>query len=236
MSQSSESETVNTSPITVSFTGNAIRVSQFVHMELFYISSINVRSAIAVWQLNKYRQSLLPGRFIWSFSSAGAAGALLGTWFLATLPQSTLSLVVAAGVFGFIIFRLARSNWVLAYNTALKICIPVGLVAGTMQGASGISAPVSLSFFSAMQLERKAFVSSISVYFIAMTLIQIPALMSLGIMKPRHFLIGSIAMIPIILFMFIGQQLMERFSRNTFDRIMLLLLFFLAIKLVIDNI
>jgi len=188
-----------------------------------------------VWQLNKYKQSLLPNRFVLSFSLSGATGAIFGSWLLATLSQTILSLVVAFGVFGFIAFRLFRSSWVLAYQSALKISLPVGLVAGTMQGASGMSAPISLSFLNAMQLERAVFVSSISVYFIAMTLVQIPALMLLGIMKPHHFLFGAIAMIPIIMFMPAGQKLMDRISRETFDRIMLLLLFCLAVKLLVDN-
>jgi len=188
-----------------------------------------------IWQLNKYKQSLLPRQFIWSYSLAGASGALLGSWFLATLPQTILSQVVACSVFGFIVFRLIRSGWVLAYKSALKMCVPIGLVAGTLQGASGISAPISLSFFNAMQLERSVFVSSISVYFIAMTIVQIPALMLLDIMKLHHFIFGAIAMIPIVLFMPVGQKLIERFSHDTFDRIMLLVLFCLGVKLLIDN-
>jgi len=188
-----------------------------------------------IWQLRQYRQHLLPDQFVWSFAISGAAGALVGSWFLATLSPSALSLIVAFGVFAYVAFRLLRSTWVLEYASALKICIPVGLVAGTLQGASGISAPISLSFFNAMRLERATFISSISVYFIAMTLVQIPALMALGIMRTEHFFSGALALLPIVLFMPIGQALAQKFSRNTFDRIMLILLLCLAIKLVIDS-
>lgn len=189
-----------------------------------------------IWQLHQHHKNLLPNQFVWSFALSGAFGALMGSWFLATLPQSTLSFIVAIGVFAYVAFRLLRSTWVLSYSYALKICIPVGLVAGTLQGASGISAPISLSFFNAMRLERAVFIASISVYFIAMTLVQIPALMALGIMHAVHFLSGTLALIPILLFMPVGQMLARRFSRDLFDRIMQVLLLCLAIKLMIDNV
>jgi uncharacterized membrane protein YfcA len=188
-----------------------------------------------VWQLYQFKSDLMPGRLVSTFSIAGATGALLGSWLLSWLPQTTLSLIVATSVFGFIAFRLLNANWVLSYENALKISIPVGLVAGTLQGSSGISGPVSLSFFNSMGLERPTFIANISVFFIAMTLAQIPALMSLGLMKPHHFLAGAIAMAPIVLFMPFGNFLAKRFSKNVFDRLMLILLLSLAIKLVIDH-
>jgi len=188
-----------------------------------------------IWQVWRYRKSLLPKRLVWSFALAGGAGAGFGSWILATLPPSWLSLTLAATVLAYVIFRLIRTNWVLSYVKAVKLSVPVGIVAGTLQGATGISAPVSVSFFNALQLQRPVFIASISVYFIAMTVVQIPALMSLQILTVERFLLGIAALIPMVACMPLGELLAKKFSRNTFDRAVLTLLVCLALKLAYDG-
>jgi len=143
-------------------------------------------------------------------------------------------LIVAITVLAYVFFRLARSNWVLSYAAALKLSVPIGIIAGTLQGATGISAPVSLSFYNAMRLERPVFIASVSIYFIAMTVVQIPVLVSLQIMTTQHFLFGLAALLPILGCMPLGQQLAKRFSKDTFDKALLLLLVCLAFKLIYD--
>ncbi len=187
-----------------------------------------------IWQGWQFRHSMLPKKFVFTFALAGGLGAGLGTWVLATLSQSVLSLIVAATVLAYVLFRIVRSNWVLSYTAALKLSIPIGIIAGTLQGATGISAPVSLSFYNAMRLERPVFIASVSIYFIAMTVVQIPVLVSLQIMTIRHFWYGVAALLPILGFMPLGQQLAKKFSKDTFDRALLLLLVCLAFKLVYD--
>ncbi len=189
-----------------------------------------------IWQIWQWRESLLPNQFIWSFALSGAVGAGVGSWLLAILHPSTLSLIVAAAVFLFVLFRLLHSNWVLPYATAVKISIPIGSVAGILQGATGISAPVSVSFFNAMQLERTVFIASISLYFITMTLVQIPALASLGILTWHHLFLGTCALAPMLLSMRVGRLLGQRFSKAAFDKTLLVLLVLLALKLVHDNV
>lgn len=187
-----------------------------------------------IWQWWQYRDSLLETRFVVLFAAAGAIGTVIGTWLLATLPQEFLSLTLAAVVFVYVIFRFLRPGWVLSRTAALKLSAPVGVIAGALQGASGISAPVSLSFLNAMRLERPAFIATVSVFFLMMTVTQIPALMALGIMTPILLGVSALALIPILAMMPVGARLAERFSRDVFDRVMLVMLFLLAVKLAFD--
>lgn len=187
-----------------------------------------------IWQWWQYRDSLLETRFVVLFAAAGAIGTVIGTWLLATLPQEFLSLTLAAVVFVYVIFRFLRPEWVLSRAAALKLSAPVGVIAGALQGASGISAPVSLSFLNAMRLERPAFIATVSVFFLMMTVTQIPALMALGIMTPILLGVSALALIPILAMMPVGARLAERFSRDVFDRVMLVMLLLLAVKLAFD--
>jgi len=188
-----------------------------------------------IWQGWQFRHSMLPKKFVFTFALAGGLGAGMGSWVLATLSQSVLSLIVAFTVLAYVLFRVVRSNWILPYATALKLSIPVGIIAGTLQGATGISAPVSLSFYNAMRLERPVFIASVSIYFIAMTVVQIPVLVSLQIMTTQHFLWGGAALLPILGFMPVGQQLAKKLSKETFDIALLFLLVCLAFKLIFDS-
>ncbi|HBN31167.1 MAG TPA: sulfite exporter TauE/SafE family protein, partial [Rhodobacteraceae bacterium] len=107
-----------------------------------------------VWQAWKYRADSLPTRFWLQFAIAGGVGAAIGTYGLANIKSDYLLLVVALVVVAYIIFRTLRPGWVLTYPKALAAVLPVGLIAGILQGSGGISAPVSITFLNAMKLSR----------------------------------------------------------------------------------
>jgi hypothetical protein len=184
------------------------------------------------WQAWAYRKQQLPLPFMLMFAGGGAAGTLIGTMLLANLPGSALTLIVAFAVFIYVAFRLMRPGWVLRYPLAEKLSLVIGALSGTMFGASGLSAPVTLSFLNAMRLERPQFIGTVTFFFTMMAVVQIPALFAYGIMDGRKFLISTAALFPIIAFMPVGSWLARHFSREVFDRLVLVLLTGIAIRLV----
>jgi hypothetical protein len=184
------------------------------------------------WQAWAYRKQQLPLPFMLMFAGGGAAGTLVGTMLLANLPGSALTLIVAFAVFIYVSFRLMRPGWVLRYPLAEKLSLVIGALSGTMFGASGLSAPVTLSFLNAMRLERPQFIGTVTFFFTMMAVVQIPALFAYGIMDGRKFLISTAALFPIIAFMPVGSWLARHFSREVFDRLVLVLLTGIAIRLV----
>ncbi len=156
-------------------------------------------------QVWQYRQHLLPLRFLLSFAVAGGAGIVLGTWGLVALSP-----------------------------TAKRIVLPVGLLAGVLQGAAGMSAPASVTFLNAMQLERRVFIGSISVFFVAITLVQIPALLSAGILTGERTLYSLGALLVILAAMPIGAQLGRRLPHRWFDNLIMCLLASIALKIILD--
>ena len=124
-----------------------------------------------IWQARAYRRDLLPMGFVCRFAISGMAGAAVGSVILAVVTGEVLMATLAAIVFGYIALRLSRPGWSLSRSVADRVVLPVGLVAGVMQGAGGISAPVSLTFLDSMRLERGAFISTVSVFFAAMGLV-----------------------------------------------------------------
>ena len=186
------------------------------------------------WQAWTYRRQNLPGRFVWTYAPAGGLGAGIGTVLLANLPASVLSTMAAAVVFSYVAFRLLRPGWQLAYSRAAPLAFPLGMLAGLLQGASGLSAPASMTFLNAMRLERGQFIFAISSLFVAMGLVQFPLLTGYGILTPEKMLYGGLALLPLALGMPAGAFLVRHVSRDTFDKLVLLLLFILALKLLFD--
>jgi uncharacterized protein len=187
-----------------------------------------------IWQAWVFRAHRLPARFLVGFAIAGAVGVVPGTILLASLPMHTLLLIVAGAVFAFVGLRLARPDWQVSYPLAERLSVPMGFSAGVLQGASGVSAPVSISFLNAARLERHVFIPTISIFFAVMTAGQIPALGYLGIVSLQELAISMIALIPLLAGMPVGAALGRRFSKEVFDRVILVVLVALALKLVYD--
>lgn len=204
----------------------------------------NVQTAVAVlvvpnllsnvWQAWHFRQEAMPRRFLVLFAGGGMLGVAVGTMLLATLPQETLSLMVACAVIAYIALRLARPGWVLARARANRLCGAAGIAGGFLQGATGISAPASITFLNAMKLPREAFIGTISIFFVSMTAMQIPALWSVGLLSLELLTYGFAALALVFLAMPLGNWLGKRASPKVFDRVMLVTLGAIAVKILFE--
>lgn len=186
------------------------------------------------WQGWQYRDTMMPRRFMVVFTIAGMVGVVAGTWLLVSLPATLLLLIVAFGVFSYIAFRLARPEWMVPERLHQPLAAPVGMVSGMLQGASGVSAPVSITFLNAMRLTRPVFIGTISWFFAWMTVAQLPALALSGVLSWERLGYSLGAMAIISAFMPVGAMIGRRVSRETFDKALLTLLFLIAVKIVID--
>lgn len=186
------------------------------------------------WQGWQFRTSMLPRRFMVVFNLAGMVGVVAGTWLLVSLSPTILLLLVAFGVFSYIAFRLARPEWRVPGRLYQPLATPVGVLAGILQGASGVSAPVSITFLNAMGLTRPVFIGTISWFFAWMTVAQLPALALSGVLTWERlgYSVGALALISA--FMPVGGMIGRRVSRETFDKALLTLLFLIAVKIVFD--
>lgn len=189
-------------------------------------------NAVQAW---RYRASAPDMGFVMRFAVSGAFGAFLGTLALAGLSTRTLSLAVALAVLIYVAFRLARPHWELRMPVARRLAVAAGAVAGMLQGATGVSAPASLTFVNAIRLSRQQFIPTMSFFFLFTGLAQFPTQLALGVMTWERFLYGAFAMLPLVAFMPLGAILARNLSRAVFDRVILGLLSLLALKLLWES-
>lgn len=189
-----------------------------------------------LWQVWAYRRDQLPAALSYRLAGTGLFGAAIGTVMLAYLPTDFLTMMVGALVIAYIGFRMVKPDWRLEYAAALRIVMPVGTVAGVLQGALGISAPVSLTFLNAMKPERAQFIATVSLFFIAMAVAQLPVMIGFGLMTVERFWISCLALIPLMAFMPLGAAIARHVPRSVFDKIILILLGFIAVQLIVEAI
>lgn len=188
-----------------------------------------------IGQLYQFRKTIMPRFFTVSFALGGGLGALLGTILLANLSIKTLTLAVAFIILIYISLKLIIPTWKLNYTKAKKLVFLMGAGGGVLQGAAGLSAPISLTFLNSMKLERNQFIPTISVYFGVMSLFQMPALYFYKFLNIETLIISCLSTIVLMLFMPLGSWIAKSISKETFDKLILILLSFIALRMIYLN-
>lgn len=187
-----------------------------------------------VWQAWQYRHDLPDRGYLLTLVFGAFVGAIVGTLMLASISPSILAFLVAGAVWLYIGLRVAQPDVRLAERMGQALAFPASFVGGALQGATGISAPASLTYLNAMRLPRGTFVATASIMFVAMTATQIASLVAVKILTWPLFLFGFIALALVIAGMQIGTWLGKKMSGAAFDRMILALLFILSLRLMYD--
>ena len=188
-----------------------------------------------IGQLYQFRKTILPPFFTVSFALGGGVGAFLGTILLVSLPIKILTLSVAVIVIIYILLKLAVPSWKLVYEKAKKLVFIMGAGGGILQGSAGLSAPISITFLNSMKLERNQFIPTISVYFGVMSIFQMPTLYYYNFLNTEIIIVSIISTVVLMSFMPLGSWLAKSISKETFDKVTLILLGFIALRILYLN-
>ena len=186
-------------------------------------------------QIYQFRKTILPLFFTFSFALGGGIGAFIGTMLLINLPIKILTLAVAFIVIIYIILKLVVPSWKLTYKKATKLVFIMGAGGGVLQGSAGLSAPISITFLNSMKLERKQFIPTISVYFGIMSIFQFPTLYYYNFFNLEITLLSVFSTVILICFMPLGSWFAKNMSKEVFDKIILILLSFIALRIIYLN-
>ena len=188
-----------------------------------------------IGQLYQFRKTILPKFFTLSFAIGGGIGAFLGTILLVNLSIKILTLSVAFIVIVYILLKLLVPSWKLTYEKAKKLVLLMGSLGGILQGTAGLSAPISITFLNSMKLERNQFIPTISVYFGVMSIFQMPTLYYYNFLNLEIILVSCISTLVLLSFMPIGSWIAKSVSKESFDKITLILLGFIAFRIIYLN-
>lgn len=191
-----------------------------------------VTNSVQTWQFRAAARSDRL-RFLPLFLCAGGVGVLVGTWLLTNLPERVLILVLGLLLLAYFALKLAKPHLSVGPVAARRFGPLAGLGSGVLQGATGISAPIGVTFIHAMGLGRDAHLFAVSAMFLVLGLVQLPALILSGVLQPVWVVEALVALVPILIFMPVGQMLAGKLSRAAFDRMILIFLGLVGLKMVI---
>lgn len=183
------------------------------------------------WLIWRFRGYFGKTRDLPILLSTGIVGAVGGTWLLKALDPRILSGVLALIIVVYILVRQFKPELELSPTATRRLSPPVGLAAGTLQGATGISGPLVTTWLHSYRLEPPVYIVSLVTLFQVFGAVQAVTLFSVGLFTPSRVFEGMLAVVPMAIALPIGARLATRMSPKTFDVWVMLLLLGSATKL-----
>jgi len=161
----------------------------------------------------------------------GAFGAVIGTLALDNADARVLSGILAAIIVGYVVLSFARPGFHLPPRVTRVASPPVGVAAGGLQGATGISGPLLSTYLHGFGLRPRAYVFALATLFFGFALVQTVSLVAVGLYTPNRLAQSLLALIPIAVALPLGTWAARKVSVATFNRVVLVLLLASAIAL-----
>jgi hypothetical protein len=169
-----------------------------------------------------------------SFLISGLAGGVFGTWLLSILNDHWLKLILAIWLGVYLLQYFSRRSYSQYFSGHGYMRPVLGIAAGTVQGASGISAPIVAPYFHANGLTRESYAFATAFTFLLFSGAQIATMFRLDLLTPERVIVGLIAVVPTLLFTQLGIRWSRNVSEATFHRILLTLFVAMELKLLVD--
>jgi uncharacterized protein len=151
-------------------------------------------------------------------------GAAVGAAVLVYASPRVLETGLAIWIFAYLAMRLAHPHFALTGRFRRRWSPAVGAVAGALQAATGISAPIIAPYVNALKLRPDAYVFAVCACFGTFAAAHLSVVLATGQLTRATALMGLAAVVPAIVFIPLGVRTRRLVSPRAFDlfiRIML---------------
>ena len=176
------------------------------------------------WLVWSHRAEAPLTRDLPAMLAGGVVGSIVGTILLTTLDSRILSAILAAVIITYIVLATVRPGFTFSPRVTRVASPPVGVAAGGLQGATGISGPLLSTYLLGFGLPPRAYVFALTTLFLAFSVVQTTTLFSVGLYTPERVVESLLALVPIAVALPLGSRMARRLSARTFQRVVLLLL------------
>lgn len=164
----------------------------------------------------------------------GSVGAAIGTVALVNLPEQPLLVLLAVTIGIFVVQFVRKPDLRLSPETTKRYSAPVGLVAGCMQGALGVSGPVVATWIHGYRLPARTYIHSVTLIFGITGLVQLVILVGQGAFTWERAVAIVAAGLSIAVALPLGVRLRNRLAGQSFDHLVLAAILLSAVSLLID--
>jgi uncharacterized membrane protein YfcA len=165
----------------------------------------------------------------------GAAGTVLGTRLLVTLPPRVAALILGAFILTFAGLSATGATPRVRPGWEPWLSPLAGLLAGIIGGITNVPGTPLVLYFHALGLGKHEFVSSVAFSFVVYKVVQLAAVTAYGLLPPS-LLIPSLGLTVVALAAFaLGLRVQDRLEQRAFNRLVLGFLTLLGAWLVLRN-
>lgn len=187
-----------------------------------------------LWLIVVHRNQLPLMKEHSGFLIPGFIGALIGTWILASFDDMMLRILLASWLGLYLLQVFAGRPDVAIFAGKGRLAGPLGLAAGSLQGATGISAPVIAPYFHARGLTLSAYAFAVAFSFALLAVAQLLAITTVKLFTPALIGYSLLATATTMVFIPVGVTVAKKMSQQSFNRLLPVLFVFIECKLLYD--
>lgn len=187
---------------------------------------------LVMHQAGRFRESL---RRFWPLFLSTLPGLLLGMWLLSSGSSAVTKTLLGLVLICYGLWGLCFGVATLSKQAATRLMLPVGVVTGFINGATGSQIMPILPYLMALQLDRNLFVQAINSAFTFSTLVMIIGLGKVGILTWPVLLLSSAGIIPVALGIWLGGLVRNGVSEALYRKLVLLLLIGIGANLAVRS-
>jgi uncharacterized membrane protein YfcA len=187
-----------------------------------------------LWVVYSRRQHYSLIRRHYRFLIAGFIGGLAGTTLLHIVPNRGLKILLAIWLAVYLVQYFSGKKGQALFHGRGKLSYVIGLIAGTTQGATGISAQVIAPYYHGRSLQASQYAFIVAFTFMVFSAAQMTGAITNDLFTEERLRLSLIALVPTLIFTRVGISLADKISIDTFNKILLVVFFLMEIKLIMD--
>lgn len=187
-----------------------------------------------LWLVVSHRRFARLLKAHWPFLIAGFIGGIAGTFLLVAIDDKWLKLILAGWLALYLLQYGFGDALSFVFRARGAASVLIGLAAGTIQGASGVSAHIVAPYFHGRQTEPAAYAFLIAAAFLTFGSAQLAAASGSQLFDAGRLILALLALLPTLFFTQIGIRWAGRVSDDVFRRVILALFILMEIKLLAD--
>ena len=172
-------------------------------------------------------------KFFVHFAVGAPLGAAVAYFILKEIARPTWIMFLIAAMLLYVVFKPKRLPEIRISPVGYTV---LGLVAGCLGALIGATGPVLAPFFVRTDLSKESMVATKSSCQIVIHLVKIPVFLALAFRYQDHWLVIVLMVAAVILGARIGTYLLRRVSTKVFLRLIKLVMFFIACRIIYQNI
>jgi uncharacterized membrane protein YfcA len=170
-------------------------------------------------------------RRFWLLYLSALPGLAVGIRVLAGNRNAAPKAILGAVMLIYGLWGLQGGTVRLSATAEKRLLLPVGLVSGVLNGATGSQIMPIMPYLLSLDIDRNLFIQTINCAFTVNTLVMIAALGTLGMLTLPLLCLSAAGILPVALGIFLGGQIRKRVTEEIYRKIVLMLLMGIGISL-----